>query len=162
MWWSCHCSSLANTWKKNTKLCQDVFTFFTDPMVTIVKNVPVWTSAKQLSRVQDCGGNEVLVTLKEKRSGLSALDLAKWAGRQCTLLFLSALSQPTCALKIEDKALVRRRWRAARGPGECHTSLDRTTKLENGTPFGGIVGERGFLPSGFWCRLYPSRMVLQM
>ena len=58
--------------------------------------------------------------------------VAKWAptGRP-VLLFLSALSQPTCALKIEDKALVRRRWRAAGGPGERHTSLDRTSKLEN-------------------------------
>ena len=53
-------------------------------MVTFVKNVPVWTSAKQLSRVQDFRGNEVLVTLKEKQSGLSALDLAKWAGRQAS------------------------------------------------------------------------------
>ena len=55
-----------------------------DPVVTFVKNAPVRTSAKQLSRAQDCGGNEVLVTLKEKRSGLSALDLAKWAGRQAS------------------------------------------------------------------------------
>ena len=129
-----------------------MFTFFTDPRVTIVKNAPVWTSAKQLSRasrVQDCGGNEVLVTLKEKRSGLSALDLAKWAGRQCTLLFLSALSQPTCALKIEDKALVRRRWRAAGGPSECHTSWDRTSKRKTEELGLRNCRERGFLPSGF-------------
>ena len=38
---TCHRSSLANTWKKNTKLCQDVFAFFADPMVTTVKNVLV-------------------------------------------------------------------------------------------------------------------------
>ena len=75
---------------------------------------------------------------------------AKWAptGRP-VLLFLSALSQPTCALKIEDKALVRRRWRAAGGPSECHTSWDRTSKRKTEELGLRDCRERGFLPSGF-------------
>ena len=79
----------------------------------------------------------------------SAFSRAPKTDQHCTLLFLSALSQPTCALKIEDKALVRRRWRAAGGPSECHTSWDRTSKRKTEELGLRDCRERGFLPSGF-------------